>query len=211
MLAGEIFRFLMDKAFYSAPRTLDEELTRFERIAGGRTYSIHLTVQYNGLKQPGEMWLSAAFDVRTWGSIGLPTEQLRPRMPFESIEEPRGIWDWVLATKVSRGMQGVYLDERFYPDPVALEGETLIEHNLAEALEALSAPLVGLRALTWYDDRGPGSGIDVHATISSNFPQADNPVTASLYGGQDTAQDQALIRSWGERTASARSVPFRFD
>ena len=211
MLAGEVFRFLLDKMFYRVPETLDQELSRLERIAGGRTYSLHLTVQYNGRNGPNELWMSASFDVRSRGSIGLPTEQLRPRTPFQSPEEARRLWDWMLATKAARGIQGVYLDERFYPGAAELAGQALIENNLAEALGVLAAPLRSLRAITWHDDRGPGHGVNLHALIASHFPQADAPVNATIYGAVDTPEEIALIRSWGERTAAEHNVSFQFD
>lgn len=211
MLAGEIFRFLVDKIFYSTPNTLDQELSRLERIAGGRTYCLNLTVQYNGLSGPNELWLSAAFDVRSFGSIGLPTEQLRTRAPFRSPGDAREIWDWMRAAKAERKMQGIYLDERFYPAPINLAGEALIDHNCAEALDVLDAPLRSLRAISWYDDRGSGSGVNLHALVASNFPEADNPVTASIYAAADTPEEIALIRAWTERTAAAHNVPFKFD
>lgn len=211
MLAGEVIRFFLDRMFYSAPTTLDGELARLERIYGGRTYSLHLTVQHNGRTRPGELWMSASFNVRFAGSTGLPTEQMRPRMSFDSTEEPRRLWDWICSVKSAGKAEHIDLEERFYPDPAELSGEALLDHNLQESLDVLAAPLRSLRAISWCDDRGHGSGINVHAYVESNFPNASNPVNATIYGGEESADERALIRAWGERTATACGVPFRFD
>ena len=211
MVAGEILRFVIEKLFHRPPRNLDEELASLMRMAPGRIHSLSLLVHYRGGGGAGEYWVDGAFHERWSSSPGLPTYPMRAKVPFQSPAEPRQIWEWMLAAKAARNIPALYLQEYWFPNAPSLSGEALMDASLAEALEVLAAPLVSLQASAWQDDRGLGSGIRLGASVASTLPHAERPVSVSLYDGEDTPEEMALIRSWGERTAAAHNVTFRFE
>ncbi|MEP7364474.1 MAG: hypothetical protein ABI972_14560 [Acidobacteriota bacterium] len=211
MVTGEIVRFLIKKLFHAAPRNLDEELASLIRTSPGTIHSLSLLIHYRGGGAPGQYWIDGAFKERFDKSPGLPTYPMRAKVAFQSPSEPQAIWEWMLAAKAAHNIRVLYLKEYWFASSAEFQGEALMDANLTDALQMLAAPLVSIRAETWQDDRGPGSGINVYASIASNQSQAVDAVMASLYGGLDTPEEQVLIRSWGERTAAAHEVPFRFD
>lgn len=211
MAAGEIFRFMIEKLLHGAPRSLDEELDNLIRLAPGPIHSLSLLAHYRGPGAPCEYWIDGAFHEPGRKSTGLPTFPMRKKVPFGAPAELSPIWDWMIAAKAARNIPALYLKEYWYASASALDGEALIEANLASALETLSAPLLSLRAETWEDDRGLGSGVNLHAVIASKLPGAEDPVSASLYRANDSDEQIALIRGWAEGAAARHNVPFRFD
>ena len=191
MPAGEILRLVIEKLFHAAPRNLDEELASLIRTSPGAIHSLSLRVHYQG-SHAGEYWIDGAFKELWSRGPGIPTYSMRTKVSFQSVAEIRAIWEWMLAAKMARSIPVLYLHEYWFAAQSTLTGEARMDANLAEALAFLAAPLVSLKANAWEDDRGLGRGIDLQASIASNLPGAEQPVSVWLYNGGDLPDDYAL-------------------